>query len=133
MTRRNGISAGTVKPARTLAKSRRFPEGNPNFPKGNPISPVMQKVKGSLSSKKPARELHYLTDQPLSICQKLLSGHRAPNAAMYEALFRDELIVDAILGLTEGAAHPLVRAVRKAVRIVQKENEIALIKAGDDE
>lgn len=122
-----------VKPARAAAKSRRFPKGNRNFPEGNPISPVMQKVKVSLRTKKPARELHFLTDQPLSICQKLMSGHRAPNAAMYEALFLTPLITDAILGLTEGATDPKVRAVRRAIKRIKLEDEIARLEAGDDE
>jgi hypothetical protein len=119
--------------ARRAAKSGRFPKGNPNFPARKQISPVMQKVRGSLSEVKSAEELHFLTSQPLSICQKLLSGHREPNAAMYEALFQTALITDAILGLTEGATDPKVRAVRKAVKRLKLEDEIARLEAGDDE
>lgn len=93
----------------------------------------MQKVRGSLAPVKAAEELRFRTGQPLSICQKLLSGHRAPNAAMYEALFQSPLIVDAILGLTEGATDPKVRAVRKAVRRLKLEDDIRRLEAGEDE
>lgn len=99
------------------AKSRHCPEGNQKVVQTPWISPVMRKVRGSLGDKKPAQKLAFLTDQPLSICQKLLAGNRLPNAAMYEALFADELIIDTILGLIpEDATHPKVRAVRTAMR-----------------
>lgn len=132
MTQRKTIT-GKVAPGRPATKRRRFPEGKPNFPKGNPICPVMQKVKGSLKGDKPARELHFLTDQGLSTCQKLMSGHRRPNGAMYEALFQNHLIIDAILGLTEGATDPTARAVRKAIKRLAHEQAIARIDAGGDE
>jgi hypothetical protein len=124
---------GRLRPAAKTAKLRRFPQGNQSIPQGNPISVVMQKVRGSLGDSKPAQTLRFLTDQPLSICQKTLSGHRAPNAAMYEALFRSPLIVEAILGLTEGATDPKVRAVRKAVKRIKLEDEIARLEAGEGE
>lgn len=84
----------------------------------------MQKLRVSLGDKKPAAKLHFLTSQPLSICQKLLAGNRLPNAAMYEALFADELITDVILGLIpDDATHPKVRAVRKAIRRIELDFE----------
>lgn len=127
------MTSKVAKPRRAT-KSRRFPKGNPNVPEGNPISPVMQKVKASLRhQKKPARALSDLTDQPLSICQKLLSGHRTENAAMQTALFQTWLIYDLILGSTIGATDPDVRAVRQAVKVLKLEREIKRIKAGDDE
>ena len=46
---------------------------------GNQISPVMQIVKGWLPERKAAQTLAFLTDLPLSTCQKLLSGERAEN------------------------------------------------------
>lgn len=92
----------------------------------------MQKVKISLGAAKPAATLAFLTGEPLSICQKLLSGHRAPNAAMYEALFKTPLIIDAVLGLTEGASDPQAKAVRKAVLRIKLENELARLEAGED-
>lgn len=102
---------------RSAAKTRHCPGGNPKPSARGSISPVMARVKKSLGDRKPARTLALLTDQPLSICQKLLAGNRLPNAAMYEALFQDELIIDAILGLIpDDASHPKVRAVRKAIR-----------------
>jgi hypothetical protein len=119
--------------ARKSSKSSGFPKGKQNVPQGNRISPVMQKVRGSLAVGKAAEELVFQTGQPLSICQKTLSGHRAPNAAMYEALFQSPLIVDAILGLTEGATHPKVRAVRNMVRRMKLEEEIKRLEAGDAE
>ena len=122
-----------VAAARRPAKSSRFPKGKQNVPKGNRISPVMRKVRGSLAPAKAAEDLVFQTGQPLSICQKTLSGHRAPNAAMYEALFQSSLIVDAILGLTEGATDPKVRAVRNLVRRMKLEDEIKRIEAGDAE
>jgi hypothetical protein len=125
--------SSTVTPARRSAKSARFPKGKQNFPNGNRISPVMQKLRDTLQAVKAAEELQFQTGQPLSICQKLLSGHRAPNGRMYEALFQSPLIVDVILGLTEGATDKHVRAVRKAVRRIKLEAEIARLDAGDDE
>lgn len=125
--------AGDKASSRARGKSGALHEGKKDFPPGNPIAPVMQKLKSSLKGDKPAPTLAFLTGQPLSICQKLLSGHRRPNAAMYEALFAGELIVDAILGLTEGATHPKVRAVRRAVKRIKLQDEIARLEAGDDE
>jgi hypothetical protein len=93
----------------------------------------MQKVKGLLTGPKPARQLQDLTDQPLSICQKLLSGHRVENREMLTALLRTRLIADVILAVTEGASDPTVKAVRKAVKCVKLERELARLKAGDDE
>jgi hypothetical protein len=110
--------------ARKAAKSRRCPEGNRNSQNGGLSSPIMRRLRASLGDKKAAPKLHFLTDQPLSICQKLLAGNRLPNAAMYEALFQDELIIDAILGLIpEDATHPKVRAVRKAIRRLELDFE----------
>lgn len=106
-----------LEPRPRAAKSRHCPEGNQKVGQGTQISPVMRKVKSSLGDKKPAQKLAFLTDQPLSICQKLLAGNRLPNAAMYEAMFADELIIDAILGMIpDDATHPKVRAVRSAMR-----------------
>ena len=125
--------AGNVRPARKTAKSARFPKGNQNFPKGKQISPVMQKLRGSLPKVKSAEALVFHTGQALSICQKTLSGHRRPNGEMYEALFQSPLIVDAILGLTEGATDRKVLAVRKAIRRIKLEDEIARLEAGEAE
>ncbi len=119
--------------ARAAAKSGRFLNRNPNFPDGNPISPVMQKVKGSLRGEKPARTLALLTGQPLSTCQKLMSGHRTENPEMIAALFHTPLLTDVILAYTAGATDPVVRAVRKAVRLVKLEQEIARVSAGQDD
>jgi hypothetical protein len=117
---------------RSPAKSNRFPTGNPNFPEGNRISPVMQKVKGSLASVKAAEELHFLTGQPLSICQKLLSGHRVENRDMIIALFQTHLVVDVILGLIDQDVHdPLARAVRKAIKKIKLQRELDQLEAED--
>lgn len=59
---------------------------------GNQISPVMQIVRGWLPERKAAQTLAFLTDLPLSTCQKLLSGERAEN--------REQLAV--LLGLECG-------------------------------
>ncbi len=116
--------AANVKLARVKAKNGRCPEGNPNSSDGLENSPVMRRVRDKLPNKKAAPKLAFLTGQPLSICQKTLAGNRLPNAAMLAALFEDELIIDAILGLIpEDATHPKVRAVRKAIRMLELEFE----------
>jgi len=71
-------------------RSERFPKGNQNFLSGNRISPVAQKLRALLPPNKAAYKLQSLTEQPLSICQKLLSGHRTENIEMLRALLRHE-------------------------------------------
>ncbi|MFZ5737697.1 MAG: hypothetical protein ACOY6K_12535 [Pseudomonadota bacterium] len=88
------------------------------------ISPVMQRVRAALGPHKAAAKLHFLTDQPKSLCEKTLAGNRLPNAAMIEALFSCELIIPAILGLIpDDTADPRVRAVRKAIRRLELDFE----------
>jgi hypothetical protein len=117
---------GKVAPRRAAAKSDHCPKGNPKVARPVENSPVMQRVRVSLGGNKPSAKLHFLTGQPLSICQKTLAGNRLPNAAMIEALFADELIIDAILGLIpDTATHPKVRAVRKAIRRLELDFEDA--------
>lgn len=98
---------------RVAAKSAQVLPGNQIGPKGNQISPVMQKVRISLDGGKAAEQLRLLTDQPISNCRKYLCGPRVENHAMLAALFRTHLIAAAIVGLTEGATDPDVRALRK--------------------
>lgn len=106
------------------AKTGRCPEGQQKADPAANFSPVMQRVRASLGDHKSSAKLHYLTGQPLSICEKTLSGNRLPNAAMIEALFTDELIIAAILGLIpDDATHPKVRAVRKAMRRLELDFE----------
>src|SRR4051812_46007821 len=100
---------------RSTGKQGRFPKGNRNCPQGNPISPVMQKVRSSLGTLKAAQELSFLTAQPLSIAQKLLSGHRVENREMIVALAQTRLSADLVLGLiAEDVKDPVARAMRKA-------------------
>lgn len=117
------MSAKPAKP-RAAVKSARCPAGQQIAPQSVNISPVMQRVRAALGERKSAARLHYLTDQPISICEKTLSGNRLPNAAMIEALFGCELIIPAILGLIpEDATDPRVRAVRKAIRRLELDFE----------
>nr|WP_157872577.1 hypothetical protein [Bradyrhizobium sp. ORS 278] len=123
------LSGGSAK-----AKSGRFPDGNRNCPKGNPISPVMQNVRGSLGAVKAAQELQFLTGEPLSICQKLLSGHRVENRDMLVALCQTRLVIDAVLGLIDpDVKDPTARAVRKAMRKLKLELELARLDREDAE
>lgn len=119
------MSAKRPKSNRSV-KSVRCPEGQRKSSEPDVRSPVMRRLRASLGDRKPAARLHYLTDQPLSICQKTLAGNRLPNAAMYEALFGTELIIPTILGLIpDDAADPRVRAVRKAIRRLELDFEDA--------
>lgn len=119
-----------VAPPRDAGKKPRFPAGNRNFPQGNPISPVMQKVKSSLGVVKAAQELSFLTGQPLSICQKLQSGHRVENREMIVALAQTHLVVDLVLGLiAEDVKDPVARAMRKAARKIKLQRELARLDA----
>jgi len=117
------MPAKLAKP-RAAAKSAHCPEGNQKASGEAVSSPVMRRVRDALGDRKPAAKLHFLTDQPLSICQKTLSGNRLPNAAMYEALFGSELIIPTILGLIpDDATDPRVRAVRRAIRRLELDFE----------
>jgi len=109
------------------SKKRRFPSGNQNFPSGNQISPVMQKVKGSLKPVKAAQELVFLTGEPLSICQKVLSGHRKENGELLAAFFRSRLITSAIIGLTEGVTDPDAKAIRKFCQKLELKRQLAAL------
>lgn len=99
---------------RGAAKSSAVPKGKRNFPEGKQISPVMRKVRGSLAPLKAAAELRFLTGQPLSICQKTLSGHRIENRDMLAALFTTRLAASAVLGLIpKDVRDPTARKLRK--------------------
>lgn len=125
--------APTLGTSRGTAKSRRFPERNQNFPGGNRISLVMQKVKASLPKPNSAEHLAVFTNQPLSICQKLLSGHRVENRTMMGALLRSRFIIDVLLAETEGANDPTVRGVRRAIKRLRLEGELKRLDDGEDE
>jgi hypothetical protein len=66
-----------------------------------------------------------LTDQPLSTCEKLLSGHRLPNPETLAALCQSRLVIETVLALTEGGTDPVVRDVHKAVRRLKLERELS--------
>jgi len=72
--------------ARRGSKKPGFRIRNQNVRIRNQISPVMQAVKGLLPERKAAETLHFLLDEPLGNCQKLLSGARAENAAVLTRL-----------------------------------------------
>ena len=90
----------------------------------------MQKVKSSLGTVKAARELSFLTAQPLSITQKLLSGHRVENREMIVALAQTHLVVDLILGLiADDVKDPVARAMRKAAKKIKLQRELERLDA----
>ncbi|MBR0855638.1 hypothetical protein [Bradyrhizobium liaoningense] len=114
----------SMRKAAKCSKSARFPKGNQNFPEGKQISPVMQKVRSSLEGAKAAQQLQFLTEQPLSICQKTLSGHRDENRDMLYALGGTHLIVPALLGLIpRDVQDPWARKLRKAAYKLYLEQE----------
>jgi hypothetical protein len=119
--------------AAVIAKSERFPIRNQNFPDGNQISPVMQNVRGSLVGTKAAQELEILTGQPLSNCQKMLSGHRDENREMIVALCQTRLVIDTMLGLIDPETRdPTARLVRKTLKKLKLQQELARLEAEDD-
>jgi hypothetical protein len=89
--------------------------------------PVMQKVQDALPSGNAVAELVFLTGQPLSNCQKMLSENRLPNPAMLAALCQTRLVIETVLALTEGGTDPAVRDVHKAVLRLQLERKLAAL------
>lgn len=122
---------GTVRRARGAAKSRRFPEGNHFFPEGKQISPVMQKMRDLLPRHKAAWQLHCMTGQPLSICQKVLSGHRQPNVEMMQALLAadDVSIAGEALVAFIGKDAPLAQWIADKQDLRRLQAELDAIKA----
>lgn len=72
------------------AKSGHFQIRNQNCQIRNQISPVMEVMKNRLPKDKAAFELHYLTQAPVSTCQKLLSGHRAESYELFVTLLKTD-------------------------------------------
>lgn len=101
------------------------------------LSPVMRAVKSALSPPKRAQQLAALTGQPLSICQKTLSGHRVENREMIDGLMQTRLILDVLIAGIRPGADPVARKVRKFAQQLQLDLEYerrrARIEAGDDE
>jgi hypothetical protein len=124
------MSAKLAKP-RAAAKSGRFPKGNQIFPEGNRISPVMQKVRGSLRPVKAAQELVFLTGEPLSICQKTLTGHRCENRELLLAMMRTRLITDVVIAATAGATDPDAKALRKLAQKLELQRKLREIEEGE--
>ena len=94
------------------------------------LAAVMQRVQKSLPDRKAVQEMMFLTGQGLSTCQKLLAGIRLPGAESLAALCQSRLVIETVLGLTEGSDDPVVKDVHKAVRRLQLERELAQIDAG---
>jgi hypothetical protein len=90
-----------ARPKQLICKIEPFPEWESEFPRRGSHFASYAEVKGSLASVKAADELHFLTGQPLSICQKLLSGHRVENRDMIIALFQTHLVIDVIWTLVD--------------------------------
>lgn len=125
-----------LRAARSATKSARIPNGNQNFPVGNQIasiSPVMQKVKGSLPKPNSAEELAFLASGSLSTAQKLLSGHAVENGDWIRAMSRTRLCVDVVLGLTDGSSDPVARRLHKLAKRLKYELQIEALDAGDAE
>ena len=94
------------------------------------LAAVMQRVQTSLPDRKAVQEMLFLTGQGLSTGQKLLAGIRLPGAESLAALCQSRLVIETVLGLTEGSDDPVVKDVHKAVRRLQLERELAQIDAG---
>lgn len=118
---------GKVAKKAANTKSGHFPQRNRTIPEGNQISPVMQKTRGLLGGVKTAQELNFLTAQPLSLCQKTLTGHRLENRDMLAAMAQSKLIIAVVLGLSEGSDDPVVKQVRKAVRKIELQLQLDAI------
>jgi hypothetical protein len=122
--------------SKTVAKSRSKSESghcqirNQKVLTDRQLAAVMQRVQTSLPERKAVQELVFLTGQPLSTCQKLLSGNRLPNPESLVALCQSRLVIETVLGLTEGSDDPVVQDVHKAVRRLELERELAQIDAG---
>lgn len=82
--------SGKVSARAKNAKSGHTQNRNQIPQTGNQISPVMQIVRGWLPDRKAAQTLAFLTDLPLSTCQKLLSGERSENREQLEVLLHLE-------------------------------------------
>jgi hypothetical protein len=121
-----------ARPKQLICKIEPFPEWESEFPRRGSHFASYAEVKGSLASVKAADELHFLTGQPLSICQKLLSGHRVENRDMIIALFQTHLVVDVILGLIgQEVSDPVARAVRKAIKKIKLQRELEQLETED--
>lgn len=96
------------------------------------LAAVMRNVQAVLEAGTAAKTLQFLTDQPISTCEKLLSGHRLPNPETLAALCQSKLVIETVLGLTAGSADPIVRDVHKAVMRLQLERKLAQLDAGSD-
>jgi hypothetical protein len=93
----------------------------------------MQNVRGSLVGLKAAQELEILTGQPLSNCQKMLSGQRDENREMLIAFAQTRLVVDTFLGLIDpDVKDPTARAVRKLLKKYKLQQELQRLEAEDD-
>lgn len=104
--------------------------GNQKGTTDRQLATVMQNVQAALPPRKAVQELVFLTGQPLSTCQKLLAGNRLPNPESLVALCQSRLVIETVLGLTEGCDDPVVRDVHKAVRRLKLERELAQLDIG---
>jgi len=85
----------------------------------NQISPVMQKVRELLPPHKSAYHLEILSDQPLSNCQKMLTGERAENLEMVTALLRSEMGREVLFALMGDAKPAWFVRYRKQLDVAQ--------------
>lgn len=113
---------------REIDKPRSSAIGNPNSRIRNRISPVMQKVKSLLPPSKAAQTLSYLTETPLSTCQKLLCGERAESAEMLVRLLCTEefgIGQAVLLTIGEGRSVKYIEAVRRRANVAVLKKQIA--------
>lgn len=101
-----------LRAASARAKSASIRIRNQNCRIRNQISPVMAVVNSALPADKRAYHLHILTGEPLSSCQKMLSGHRSENLDMLRKLMagQDVDFAAEVLKAFVGADAPIAKA-----------------------
>lgn len=120
-----------VAKTRGKPKSATFPKRQEKKSPAGGLLAVMQNVQAVLEPGTAAKTLHFFTDQPISTCEKLLSGHRLPNPETLAALCQSKLVIETVLGLTAGGTDPVVRDVHKAVMRLQLERKLAQLDANN--
>lgn len=101
----------------SATKSARSQTRKPNFRNRNQISPVMQKVKSLLPTKKAAQHLAILIDEPLGNCQKLLSGDRVENSKQLVKLLRSRFGRDVLFVVVAGSKEDWIVRYRRQLDV----------------
>lgn len=117
-----------VSPARASSKSTRFASVQSNAASVQTISPVMARVRDLLKGKKPAVELHLLTDLSISYCEKLLCGQRALTADVQARLLcieEHDIGQEVLLAIGEGRKVGYIQSVRVRADLRLMEQQLA--------